>query len=117
MRANELLSVYSLAFTVESTVDASEGLGCCHSLFTVESTVEAYEPLSVYSLAAVPPARRRTVIHAPQGPHAPGGGAPEFSKFLDSLENSEIRNSNLDSENRCKKLSSFMGSNQFFIDF
>ena len=52
MRANEPLSVHSLAFTVESSVDASEGLGCCHSLFTVESTVEAYDSLSVYSLAS-----------------------------------------------------------------
>ena len=41
----------------------------------------------------------------------------DFSKILDFLENSEIRNSNLDSENQRKKLSRFMGSNQFFIDF
>ena len=36
---------------------------------------------------------------------------------MDFLENSEIGSSNLDGEMQRKKSSSFMGSNQFFIDF
>ena len=40
-----------------------------------------------------------------------------FRKFLDFLENSEIRNSNGHCENQRKKSSPVMGSNHFFIDF